>query len=177
MMIAGCKEPCEPQIISLSPEIFELLPDNHYPELVFKNSEDSLFDGQQMSFTNDIDYGNNPCYKGYERVNLSYEVYGYFPVGHLTYFAENSSCISISMGESGHPFNYNSSYIIDADSLNLYEYSDTLLLLNETFYDVYHIFPEGYETHFVGDLYYNKKYGVVAFYAWGGLYVLDTDGL
>jgi len=176
-LFSGCKpddpppEPCVPPIKVINPLLFEYLPDENYSGLFYKNNQDNILNFEFNYYKYDTSFSPNICNGGGEYLAIEYEQ-GFEDIllkYHLTSVDTNLLTIY------GGPNSCRSTFYIVIDSIG--DKIDTLQLMNETFFNVYHRNAYSGSGNCCTEMYYNKQYGVVGFNWQGEWYVLETDSL
>jgi len=181
LLIIGCKpdEPpivCEDIYIPLSQEHLSFINSfESFTSFYYKNNNDSIIlFNNTGSFVNHIyDTLENVCYKYDYKTFGTYNNNLNWGIGYdlLPLFVDSNNFI-IKVGPNQGLFECESRFKFTIESAVVS--FDTLLLLNKTFYDVYHGIDN---IGCIPAMYYNKQYGVVGFNWQGEWYVLETDSL
>jgi len=180
LIISSCKpepepQPCIPPIISIDSGLYGYLPDSMYQKLRYINNSNDYYSFNLLYFNHDTEFAVNRCNGGGEFLLVTYE--GNNSLKEFTYLIDGGAknLFRTFMGPNQPPLECESKFYIVTDSIGLS--IDTLQLLNETFYNVYHRNAYSGSGNCCTEMYYNKQYGVVGFNWLGEWYVLETDSL
>lgn len=175
VLLSCCKpeEGCEPVFNTIDPELWDAMPDEYYPKLIFTNSDlgTTTFHYSYVYHNKNVT-SNDTCKPRGEHLSLRYFSYEF---GTLEYEINSVNPIRIQINTGYIPTGGGCLSFFPLDISDTASYVDTLERNGKVFTNL--IYKPGPTSFCMTELYYSKLYGLVAFSWEGEWYVLEKDSL